>query len=206
MTILTASKSSLTWQNMTMTKLSSSSSDADLTQHSRTRLHCLEMGPLTLMTLKDGMRLHTRCPRTERQNEAFVEMNQNMMHNSVCSTPPLPESKATFALMWKMFPSPAPPAPAQHLTPPPLKNGPTPMDIDHMRGKGNPAVMCFCCQQPGHYTHECPQAFDIRSMTMEEKLELLPEFLALADVSQVPLMENGDGEAEIMSDFVTCSK
>ena len=43
-------------------------------------------------------------------------------------------------------------------------------------------------------------------MTMEEKLELLPEFLALADVSQVPLMENGDGEAEKMSDFVTCSK
>ena len=43
-------------------------------------------------------------------------------------------------------------------------------------------------------------------MTMEEKLELLPEFLALVDVSQVPPTENGDGEAEIMSDFVMCSK
>ena len=50
-------------------------------------------------------------------------------------------------------------------------------------------------------------------MTMEEKLELLPEFLALADVSRVPPMENGDGEAEYdaleaeeTSDFVTCSK
>ena len=43
-------------------------------------------------------------------------------------------------------------------------------------------------------------------MTMEEKLELLPEFLALADVSKVPPMENGDGEAEEMSDCVTCSK
>ena len=43
-------------------------------------------------------------------------------------------------------------------------------------------------------------------MTMGEKLELLPEFLALVDVSQVPLTENGDGEAEKMSDFVTCSK
>ena len=43
-------------------------------------------------------------------------------------------------------------------------------------------------------------------MTMEEKLELLPEFLALADVSQAPPMENGDGEAEKISDFVTCSK
>ena len=43
-------------------------------------------------------------------------------------------------------------------------------------------------------------------MTMEEKLGLLPEFLALADVSQAPPMENGDGEAEKISDFVTCSK
>ena len=43
-------------------------------------------------------------------------------------------------------------------------------------------------------------------MTMEEKLELLPEFLALGDVSQVPLTENGNREAEKMSDFVTCSK
>ena len=50
-------------------------------------------------------------------------------------------------------------------------------------------------------------------MTMEEKLELLLEFLALADVSKVPPMENGDREAEYddlkaeeMLDFVTCSK
>ena len=128
------------------------------------------------------------------------------MCNSICSVPPLLKSKATFALMQKMFPSLAPPAPAQCLSPPPLKNDPTPMDVDHMHGKGNPVVMCFCCWQPGHYACECPQAFDIQSMTMEEKPELFPEFLALADVSQVPLMENGDGEAEIMSDFVTCSK
>ena len=139
-------------------------------------------------------------------NEAFVETNQNIMCNSICSAPPLLKSKATFAPMLKMFPSLTPPAPAQHLSPPPLKNGPTPMDVDHMCGKGNPAVTCFRCQQPGHYARECPRAFDIRSMTMEEKLEILPEFLALANVSPVPPTENGDGEAEIVSDFVTCSK
>ena len=33
-------------------------------------------------------------------------------------------------------------------------------------------------------------------MTMEEKLELHPEFLALVDVSEVPSMENGDRESE----------
>ena len=73
------------------------------------------------------------------------------MRNSVCSTPPPPKSEATFSLMRKMLPSLALPAPAQRLSPPPPKNGPTPMDIDHMCGKGNPVVMCFCCWQPGHY-------------------------------------------------------
>ena len=38
------------------------------------------------------------------------------------------------------------------------------------------------------------------------ELELLPEFPALVDVDKVPLTENGDGEAEGMSDFVTHSK
>ena len=32
-------------------------------------------------------------------NEAFLEMNWNMMHNSVCSIPPPPKSKVTFTLM-----------------------------------------------------------------------------------------------------------
>ena len=116
-------------------------------------------------------------------NEAFIEMNWNVMHNSIRSALPLPKSEVTFAPMQKMFPSLTPPAPAQCLSPPPLKNGPTPMDVDHMHGRGNPAVMCFCCVSA-----------------------VVPEFLALADVSQVPPMENGDGEAEKMSDFVTCSK
>ena len=87
------------------------------------------------------------------------------------------------------------------------------MDVDRMRGKSSPAVICFQCQKPGNYSQECPQAFDIRSMTTEEKLELLPEFLALADVNGAPPMEDGPGgseydtpEAEEVSDFVTCSR
>ena len=93
-----------------------------------------------------------KVSQNREANEAFVEMNQNMMRNSVRSAPPPLKSAATFAPMQKMFPSLAPPAPAQHLSPPPPKNGPTPMDIDHMHGKGNPAVMCFCCWQPGKPT------------------------------------------------------
>ena len=51
-----------------------------------------------------------KVSQNREANEAFVEMNQNVMHNSICSTPPLPKSKVTFTLMRKMFPSLAPPA------------------------------------------------------------------------------------------------
>ena len=61
---------------------------------------------------------------------------------------------------------------------------------------------------------ECPNAFDVRMMTMEEKLELIPELLALADISGVPLSENNsevEMEPEEMpeklkEDFGRCSE
>jgi Zinc knuckle len=96
-------------------------------------------------------------------------------------------------------------------TPPPSKNRPTP--IDHAKGKGNPTVTCFQCWKTGHYARECPQAFDIRLMTMAEKLELLPEFLALADVigdspaeNPPESVEHKAEEAEEVEDFVIRSR
>jgi hypothetical protein len=43
---------------------------------------------------------------------------------------------------------------------------------------------------------ECPQAFNIRLMTMAKKLELLPEFLAIADVIGDSPAENPSESAE----------
>jgi Zinc knuckle len=87
------------------------------------------------------------------------------------------------------------------------------MDIDHDLGKGSPAVTCFRCLKTGHYARECPQSFDIRLMTTAEKLELLPEFLALADVIRDSLAENpsesaehGEAEAEEAEDFAIRSR
>ena len=102
-----------------------------------------------------------KVSQNREANEAFVEMNQNVMRNSIHSTLPLPRSKTVFASMCKVLPGLTLLTPAQHLSPPPPKRGSTPMDVDCMHGRVNPAVMCFCCQQPGHYAHECPQAFDI---------------------------------------------
>ena len=44
---------------------------------------------------------------------------------------------------------------------------------------------CHYCHQSGHLTHDCPHTFDIRTMTNEERLELLPELLTLAESMEV---------------------
>ena len=58
-----------------------------------------------------------KVSQNREANEAFVETNWNMMHNSVCSALPLPKSEVTFALMQKMFPSLALLAPAHASAP-----------------------------------------------------------------------------------------
>ena len=94
-----------------------------------------------------------------------------------------------------------------------MKDGPEPMDVDWTHGRTSFPIICWHCNKPGHYARECPNAFDVRMMTMEEKLELIPKLLALADISGVPPSEN-NFEAEIKSeqtpekskeDFGSCS-
>ena len=46
------------------------------------------------------------------------------------------------------------------------------------------------CSKPGHYAKEYPNVFDIWMMTTQEKLELIPGLLALADVSGMPPSED----------------
>ena len=42
-------------------------------------------------------------------------------------------------------------------------------------------VVCHHCHRTGHYASECLQEYNIQTMTMEEKLGLLPELLVLTD-------------------------
>ena len=71
-----------------------------------------------------------------------------------------------------------------------MKDGPEPMDVDLTHGWTSFPIICRRCNKPGHYARECPNTFDVQMMTTEEKLELIPELLALVDISGVPPLEN----------------
>jgi hypothetical protein len=60
--------------------------------------------------------------------------------------------------------------------------------------------VCLRCKKPGHYARECPLSFDIRTMSVEERLELLPELLALADLSGTRLAEP-EVETEVVEEL-----
>ena len=58
------------------------------------------------------------------------------------------------------------------------------MDVDKVLTQS--WFLCCCCHQSGHLTCNCPCAFDIRTMTDEERLELLPKLLALPESTEIP--------------------
>ena len=61
-----------------------------------------------------------------------------------------------------------------------------PMEVNRARARSDHMVVCHCCCRTGNYASECFWAYDLWTMTMEEKLELPPELLGLADSSDVP--------------------
>ena len=75
------------------------------------------------------------------------------------------------------------------------KDGPSPMEVDRERLRTDHLVVCCHCHRTSHYASECPQAYDIQTMTAEEKIELLLELLALEDTLDVQHTES-EPEAE----------
>ena len=64
-----------------------------------------------------------------------------------------------------------------------------PMDVDQVRPRSGHPVVCHCCYRTGHYPLQCPQAYDIWTMTTE-KLEILLELMALVDGSDIQHTES----------------
>jgi hypothetical protein len=105
---------------------------------------------------------------------------------------PFWQEKATLAL---------PPRPA-------AQQNPVSMDINTARRKAATPVVCYCCGEAGHIRTNCPQWFNIRFLTHEEKEEYMQEWVLRSDVEEAQLRaeeahENPEAEE---SDFRRNSK
>ncbi|GLB41215.1 putative retrotransposable element tf2 155 kda protein type 1-like [Lyophyllum shimeji] len=84
----------------------------------------------------------------------------------------------------------APTAPASR----PLPSG-VPMDIDLSRQRSGIPIICRRCKKPGHIARNCPDQFDIRSMTTEERDDWVMGLLADLDAVRAAAPTEAQAEA-----------
>ena len=78
------------------------------------------------------------------------------------------------------------------------------MDIDATKHGGVQAMVCYRCSKTGHLHKDCPQGFDVRFMTEDERVDWVQQLLVSADLKEVEVHELKDEEDEkAKEDFVS---
>ncbi|KIJ41563.1 hypothetical protein M422DRAFT_255485 [Sphaerobolus stellatus SS14] len=94
------------------------------------------------------------------------------------------------------------PIPFVSTCPEPTKvpDGPVPMDVGRTHSKaGISNIVCRCCSKTGHIARFCDTNFDVRSLVVKEKEELLYGLMADLDMSENPAAKQS-GEEEVVSE------
>jgi len=110
-------------------------------------------------------------------------------HGAQRAVVPTPSTRTTLPVS-KMFPPAQTPftmpprhTPAYPGVPTRASNVPTPMEVDTARLRKPTPVLCRRCGEAGHFARDCPKAYDVRYMTLEEKETWIEQHVTAADVA-----------------------
>jgi hypothetical protein len=62
-------------------------------------------------------------------------------------------------------------------------NVPAPMDIDATRCQNAIPMLCRRCGEPRHFARECPKAYDVHYMSLDEREDWIEHLLSGSDVA-----------------------
>ena len=85
------------------------------------------------------------------------------------------------------------------------------MDVDATCKRGPNPVVCYRCGKTGHTRPNCPEAFNVCTMTTEEHSEFIERELAALDVCIEDANKSEDAEevkekTAADADFTSCNK